>query len=137
MKLMDRPTVTEMDRGGVYEMDRQTDLPKKKDIPQKLIKLYQIFLYRYQNVLLHLIYFSGISCFLHFSVYPFQRHILFPFLWRLVCPSISQALPLLPTHYTIHYTTYTIHKSLYSNTTINNKQYRLLYTTYTVHYTLY
>ena len=33
-------------------------------------------------------------CFLHFSVYPFQRHVLFPFPWHLVCPSISQALPL-------------------------------------------
>ena len=43
---------------------------------------------------LHLIYFSGISMFLHFSVYPFQSHVLFPFLWHLVCPSVSQALPL-------------------------------------------
>ena len=25
----DRPSVTETDRGGVYEMDRQTNCPKK------------------------------------------------------------------------------------------------------------
>ena len=45
-------------------------------------------------MLLHLIYLSGISIFLHFSVYPFQRHIFFPFLWHLVCRSISGPLPL-------------------------------------------
>ena len=28
MKWMDRPSVTEMDRGGVYEMDRQTKCQK-------------------------------------------------------------------------------------------------------------
>ena len=32
--------------------------------------------------------------FFNFSVYPFQRHVLFLFLWHLVCPSVSQALPL-------------------------------------------
>ena len=26
----DRPSVTETDRGGVYEMDRQTNRPKKE-----------------------------------------------------------------------------------------------------------
>ena len=35
---------------------------------------------------------------LHFSVYHFQRHGLFPFLCHLVCPSISEALPLLSAH---------------------------------------
>ena len=28
MKLTDRPSVTEMDRGGVYEMDRKTKCQK-------------------------------------------------------------------------------------------------------------
>ena len=30
MKWMDRPSVTVIDRGGVYEMDRQTKFPKKR-----------------------------------------------------------------------------------------------------------
>ena len=34
--------------------------------------------------------------FLHFYVHPFHRHLLFPFLWHLVCPSISYRLPLYP-----------------------------------------
>ena len=37
MKLMDRPSVTEMDRGGVHEMDRKTKFPNKK-IELKWIK---------------------------------------------------------------------------------------------------
>ena len=31
MKCMDRPSVTEMDRGDVYEMDRQTNCQKKNE----------------------------------------------------------------------------------------------------------
>ena len=33
-------------------------------------------------------------CFFHFSIYQFQRNVLFQFLWHLVCHSISEALPL-------------------------------------------
>ena len=38
-----RPSVTETDRGGVHEMDRQTN-HQKKEMPLKLIKFYKIFL---------------------------------------------------------------------------------------------
>ena len=59
MKWMDRPSVTEMDIGGVYEMDGQTGT---------------------RMCLVHFIHFSGISIFWHFFVYPFHRHHLFLFL---------------------------------------------------------
>ena len=35
MKWMDRPSITELDRGGVYEMDRQTKCQKKMEMPLK------------------------------------------------------------------------------------------------------
>ena len=38
----DRPSVTETDRVGVYEMDRQTNRQKNK-MPLKLIEFYKIF----------------------------------------------------------------------------------------------
>ena len=37
MKWMDRPSVTEIDRGGVNEMDRQTKF-QKMEMPQKCTK---------------------------------------------------------------------------------------------------
>ena len=43
MKWIDGPSVTVMDRGGVYEMDRQTNYQKIKMLLQ-LIKFYKIFL---------------------------------------------------------------------------------------------
>ena len=72
----DRPSVTETDRGVVYEMDRQTKCKKRK-MPLKLIKFYKIFFYRNYNVLLHLIYFSGLSMY-----------------FALFCLSVSEAHPL-------------------------------------------
>ena len=50
MKWMDRPSVTEMDKGGVYEMNRQTNWPKNK-IPLNLIKFYKIFLQVLEGVI--------------------------------------------------------------------------------------
>ena len=38
----DRPSVTETDRVGVYEMDRQTNR-QKSEMPLKLIKFLKIF----------------------------------------------------------------------------------------------
>ena len=43
MKWMDRPTVTEIDRGVVYEINRQTKC-QKMEMSLKWIKLYKIFL---------------------------------------------------------------------------------------------
>ena len=37
----DKPSVTETDKGGVYEMDRQTN-HQKMEMPLKLIKFYKI-----------------------------------------------------------------------------------------------
>ena len=42
MKCMDIPSATEMDRGSVYEMDRQTKC-HKMEMPLKWIKLYKNF----------------------------------------------------------------------------------------------
>ena len=41
MKWIDRPSVTEMDRGGIYEMDRQTKC-HKNEMPLKWIKFNKI-----------------------------------------------------------------------------------------------
>ena len=93
----DRPSVTETDRGGVYEMDRQTNRQKNGNATEILYKFYINFI-RFFTGTRMCYYIGSISvtfpCFLHFSVYPFQRHVLFPFLLHLVCPSVSQALPL-------------------------------------------
>ena len=82
MKQMDRPSVTEMYRGGVYEMDIQPNCQKKSD---KIVKVFfsgTIMCYNISSISV------AFTCFLHFSVYPFQRHVLFPFLWPLVGPFI-------------------------------------------------
>ena len=42
LKWMDRPSVTEMDRGGVYEMNKQKKCQKIK-MPLKWIKFNKIF----------------------------------------------------------------------------------------------
>ena len=41
-EMNDRPSVTETDRVGVYEMDRQTNR-QKSEMPLKLIKFLKIF----------------------------------------------------------------------------------------------
>ena len=81
---MDRPCVTEMDRGGVYEMDRQTKW-QKMEIPVKWIKFNKIcwtgtrMCYYILSISLALPFF-GTSSF-HFcdtwSVHPFHRHFLY------------------------------------------------------------
>ena len=85
----DRPSVTETDRGGVFEMDRQTNR-QKKEMPLKLIKFFT------GTRMCYYIWSISVAfqCFLHFSIYPFQRHLLFPFLWHLVCdrPSVHSFL---------------------------------------------
>ena len=72
----DRPSVTEADRGGVYEKDRQKNRQKNGNATE-IDQIYKIFCYRYKNVFLHLIYFSGISMF-----------------FALFCLSVSEALPI-------------------------------------------
>ena len=42
MKWIDRPSVTEMDRGGVYEMERRTKY-QKNEMPLKGIKVSKFF----------------------------------------------------------------------------------------------
>ena len=37
MKWINRPSVAEMNRGSVYEMDRQTKCQKKMEMPPKFI----------------------------------------------------------------------------------------------------
>ena len=90
----DRPSVTETDRGGVYERDRQTNRQKKKEMPLKFIKFYKIFLQVLECVItfdlfqwnFHVfctfpsIRFRGTSSFCFggtWSVHPFHRHFLY------------------------------------------------------------
>ena len=78
-------------------IDRQ--IAQKREMPMKLIKFYKIF-FTCTRICYYIWSISvAFPCFLHFSVYPFQRHVLFPFLWHLVCPSVSQALPLIDLSY--------------------------------------
>ena len=62
MKGMDSPSVTEMNRGGVYEMDRQN----KCQVLECVIKFYP-FQWHF-------------NLFGTLSVYPFHRHLLYSFL---------------------------------------------------------
>ena len=66
MKRMDRPSAIEMDRGGVYEMDRQTKC-QKMQMPLIWIKLKKI-----KKIIIGQV----LECVIAF--YPFQWH--FPFL---------------------------------------------------------
>ena len=77
MEWMDIPSVTEMDRGGVYEMDRQTKC-QKIEMPLKLLKILLHILVPVQKILENFIHISGISIF-----------------WHLVCLSISKTPPFL------------------------------------------
>ena len=119
MKLMDRPTVTEMDRGGVYEMDRQTNLPKK-GYTTEIDKIISDFPLQVPE------------CVITFDL--FQWHFMFFALFRL---SISEAHPLsisvalglsihftgtFSTTYTLHYTLYYLHYTQISIQQYNNKQ---------------
>ena len=93
----DRPSVTETDRGGLYEMNRQTNR-QKREMPLKLIKVYKIFLQVLECIItfdlfqwhFHVfcifpsIHFRGTSSFRFcgtWSVHPFQRHFLYSNLW--------------------------------------------------------
>ena len=67
MEWMDRPSVTEMDRGGVYEMDSQTKCKQKVEMPLKWINFNKIF----GHVLECVITFYPV--FGIFLVYPFHR----------------------------------------------------------------
>ena len=89
MKWMDRQSITEIGREVFYEMDRQTKC-QKMEIPLKWIRFFT------STRMCYYIWSVSVAFpyFLHLSVYPFQRHVLFPFLSHLVCPSISEALPL-------------------------------------------
>ena len=99
MKWIDGPSVTEMDRGGGYEMGRQTNCQKNRNATKIDTILYDFVLQVLEFVISFDIFQWHFHVFLHFFVYPFQRHVLFPFLWHLVCPSISQALPLTRVEY--------------------------------------
>ena len=63
---------------------------KKMEIPLKWIIFFKIF---FGQELEWVITFGTFQWHFHFfgtlSVYPFHRHLLYPFLWHLVCPSIS------------------------------------------------
>ena len=43
MKWMDRPSVPEMERGGVYEIDRRKSAKNNMDMPLKYIKCNNTF----------------------------------------------------------------------------------------------
>ena len=79
MKLTDRPSVTEMDREGVYEMDRQTKM-QKMEMPLKLIKMNKSFWIGTRMCYYILSMSVAFQFFGTFSVYPFHRHLLFPFM---------------------------------------------------------
>ena len=74
MKLIDIQSVTEVERGGVYEMNRQKKC-QNMEMPLKWINLPTqkiiIKLYPFQ---LHFHFFFTLSA------YPFHRHLLYPFL---------------------------------------------------------
>ena len=69
-------------------------VPKKMKMPLKWFTFYKIFLQVLEFVITFDLCYWHFHFFLHFSVHPFQRHVLFPFLWHLVGPSISQEIPL-------------------------------------------
>ena len=94
MKLItDQVSQKRIEEVSIKSIDRQ--IAKKKELPLKLIKFYWIC-FTGNRICYYFWYISvAFPYFLHFSVHPFQRHVLFPFLWHLVCPSVSQALPLL------------------------------------------
>ena len=76
---MDRTSVTEMDKGGVYEMDRQTKC-QKMEMPLKWITFNKIFLTD-NRMCYYILSVSVAFLFLgKFSVHPFYRHLLFPYL---------------------------------------------------------
>ena len=83
MKWIDRPSVTEMDRGGIYEMERKTKFQQKGNA-NEMVKLFQ---WIFGPVLECIIRFLMISVgfmgvFGTLSVYSFHRHFLYPFLWH-------------------------------------------------------
>ena len=57
--MVDRPSVTETDRGGVNEKDGQTNRQKNGNATE-IDQIYKIFFYRYKNVLLDPIGSQGI-----------------------------------------------------------------------------
>ena len=83
-------------------MDKQTN-HKKREMPLKLIKFYKVLEVLECVITFDLFQWHFHVFFLHFSVYLLQRHVLFPFLWHLVCPSVSKALPLPPFLFTVLY----------------------------------
>ena len=75
---MDRPSVTEMDRGSVYKMDRHTNCQKKNGNATEIDKnVSDCFLRLFFAGTIMCYFISSISvafpCFLHFLVHPFQR----------------------------------------------------------------
>ena len=71
MKWMDRPSVTEMESGGVLEMDGQKKVPKMEML-LKWIICNNTFKYLSQK-----------------SYYRLSISLAFPFFWHFVCLSIS------------------------------------------------
>ena len=79
MKWMDIPSVTEMDRGGVYEMDRQKKR-QKNETPLKWIKFYKT-IWTDNKMCFYILFISvAFQFFGTFSVFPFHKHLHFPFL---------------------------------------------------------
>ena len=79
MKWMDRPSVKEMNRGGVYEMDGQTKC-QKIEMPLKWIKFNKIC-WTGTKMCYYILSISVTFTFCGtFYVYPFHRHVLFSFL---------------------------------------------------------
>ena len=74
MKWMDGPSVTEINRGSVYEINRQTKF-HKMEMLLKRIKFNTILLTG--TIVWILVAFP---CFGTFSIDPFHRQLLFPFL---------------------------------------------------------
>ena len=85
MKWMDRPCVTKVDRGNVFEMDRQNKCQKiKKPLKWKIFK----------KIFRQVLECAAFPFFGTLSVYPFHRHLLYLFLGHLVHPTISLTIPL-------------------------------------------
>ena len=80
-----------------WVQNEKTDkVPKQIEMPLKWTQFNKLFFTG--TTMCYYIWSISVAFpyFLHFYVHPFHRHLLFPFLWHLVCPSISYRLPLYP-----------------------------------------
>ena len=68
------PSIIEMDRGGIYKIDRHTKC-QKMEMPLKWITFLKIFFTGTRMCYYIWSISVAFSCFLQFSIHPFQRHV--------------------------------------------------------------